>query len=99
MCLENVSEDFSVNKIKKIRLNGCLYNVSVDYRIFDINNITNIDKFFFKGRYKIMFEFNKKMFVTLLTSIVIKQSKMYDSTYSYCFINLHPNKYSQELRY
>ena len=28
--------------------------------------------------------------------LVIKQSKMHDS---YTFVNLHPNKYSQELRY
>ena len=31
ICLENVSKDFSVDNIKKIGLNGYVYDFSIDY--------------------------------------------------------------------
>ena len=44
MCLGIISGDFSANNMKKTGLNGCVYLFSVDYRAFDTNNITNINK-------------------------------------------------------
>ena len=36
LCLGNISGDFSANNMKKIRLNGCVYDFSVDYSTFMI---------------------------------------------------------------
>ena len=44
LCLGIISGDFSANNMKKTGLNGCVYLFSVDYRAFDTNNITNINK-------------------------------------------------------
>ena len=50
LCLGNTSKDFSVKimKKKKTVLNGCAYNFFVDYRVFDIIDITNILKYLMK---------------------------------------------------
>ena len=59
-----------------------------------------------KRRYEIMFEFIKKIFVRLLTSIVrasnhTKCMSLSNQTFLTLptLFNLHPNEYSQELRY
>ena len=44
----NISGDFSANSMKKARLNGCLYDFSVDYKAFHISHITNIYKYLIK---------------------------------------------------
>ena len=46
LCLGNISGDFSVNKMKKPGLNGCVYDFSVDYRAFGTSNIIDIHKYF-----------------------------------------------------
>ena len=49
LCLGNISGDFSANKMKRrTRLNGCVYNFSVDYRAFDTSNVINIHKYLIK---------------------------------------------------
>ena len=44
LSLGNTLGDFSANNMQKTRLNGCVYDFSVDYRAFDTSNI-NIDKY------------------------------------------------------
>ena len=48
LCLGSISGDFSANNMKKTGLNGCVYNFSVDYRVFDNNNIIDIHKYLMK---------------------------------------------------
>ena len=48
LCLGNISKDFSVNNMKKAGLTRCMYNFSVNYRTFDISDITNIHKYLLK---------------------------------------------------
>ena len=45
LCLGNISGDFSANNMKKTCLNGCINNISVDCRGFDISNIIDIHKY------------------------------------------------------
>ena len=48
--LGNISGDFSVNNLKIApRLNGCVYDFSVDYRPFDTSNIVDIHKYLIKN--------------------------------------------------
>ena len=47
-CLGNVSGDFPANNKKKTGLNEVVYDFSVDYRVFDTSNITNIHKYLMK---------------------------------------------------
>ena len=42
LCLGNISKDFTVNKIIKNRLNGYVYNYSVDYNTIEVGNIVDI---------------------------------------------------------
>ena len=43
---ENISGDFSdINMKKKTGLNGCVFDFCVDYKAFDISDITNIHKY------------------------------------------------------
>ena len=49
-----------------------------------------------KTWYKTMLGLIRKIFIGLLTSIAIKNLWLYQP---YQLINLHPNKYSQELHY
>ena len=51
LCLGNISGDFSVDNMKKARLNGCVYDFSVDYIAFDTSNIINIRKYLMKKHY------------------------------------------------
>ena len=46
--LGNVSRDFLSNNMKKTGLSGCVYDFAVDYKIFDISEITNIHKYLMK---------------------------------------------------
>ena len=48
LCLGKISGDFSVNYMKKTRLNWCVYGFSADYRAFDISDITSIHKYLMK---------------------------------------------------
>ena len=45
ICLGNISKDFSVDNMKKARLNGYVYDLSVDYDTIAVNNILDIHKY------------------------------------------------------
>ena len=49
LSLGNISEDFSANNIKKTRLNGWIYDFSVDYGAFDNSNSINVHKYLMKN--------------------------------------------------
>ena len=56
LCLDNISENFTSNNLKKIELKGVVKSFSVDYNPINTNNILNIHKYSMKRRwYKIMF--------------------------------------------
>ena len=48
ICLGNISRDFSVENIKKARLNGYVYDFSVDYDAIAVDDILDIHKYFMK---------------------------------------------------
>ena len=67
MCLGSISKDFSVNDMKKTELNGYLNDFCVDYSTTEVNNIVDIHKYFMKKTwYRIMFNFVKQAFISLL---------------------------------
>ena len=94
LCLGNLSKDFTIDNMKKTRLNNN-------------NDISDIHKYLMKRtRYKIMFGLIKKIFIGLLTGLVngsnhtkcvslSNQKFLIQSTVIY----LHPNEYSQEFHY
>ena len=48
LCLGNAWKDLLVVNIKKTRLNGCIYDFSVDYDAIVVNDILGIHKYFMK---------------------------------------------------
>ena len=44
LCLGNILKDFSVDNIKKIGLNGHVYDFSVDYDAITVDDILDIHK-------------------------------------------------------
>ena len=51
LCLGNISKDFSVNNMKKTRLNGYVYNFSVDYDATAVDDILDIYEYLMKKSY------------------------------------------------
>ena len=45
LCLGNISKDFSVDNMKKIGLNGYVYDFSVDYDAIAVDDILDIHKY------------------------------------------------------
>ena len=45
LCLGIISKDFSVDNMKKTRLNGYVYDFSVDYDAIAVNDILDIHKY------------------------------------------------------
>ena len=45
LCLRKISKDFSVDNMKKTRLNGYVYDFSVDYGAIAANDILDIHKY------------------------------------------------------
>ena len=45
LCLGNISKDFSVDNMKKTKLNGYVYNFSVDYDAIAVDDILDIHKY------------------------------------------------------
>ena len=45
LCLGNISKDFSVDNMKKIELNGYVYDFSVDYDAIAVDDILDIHKY------------------------------------------------------
>ena len=48
LVFRKISEDFWANNMKKRELNGCMYNVSVDYKTFDTSNTIDILEYLVK---------------------------------------------------
>ena len=44
LCLGNISNDWSVNNMKKTGFNGYVYDFSVDYDANDVDDITVFDE-------------------------------------------------------
>ena len=106
-CLGNISNDFTINNMKKTGLSGIVKFSSVDFNPIDTNDISDIHKYLMKRTcYKIMFKLIKKIFIGLLTGLVneCNNKKCFSLSNQTCkiqptLINLHPNEYSQEFHY
>ena len=48
LCLGNVSKDFLVHNLKITGLNGYVYDFSIDYNAFAVDNILDIHKHLMK---------------------------------------------------
>ena len=48
LCLGNISNNWSVNNLKKTGFNGYAYNFSVDYDAIAVDDIKNIHKYLMK---------------------------------------------------
>ena len=48
LCLENISKDWSVDNMKDTRLNGYVYDFSVDYYAIAVDDILDIHKYLMK---------------------------------------------------
>ena len=48
LCLGNISEDWSVNNMKKTGLNGYVYDFKVDYNAIAVDDILDIHKYLVK---------------------------------------------------
>ena len=48
LCLGNISKDFSVDNMKKTRLNGYVYDFRVDYNAIAVVDILDIHKYLMK---------------------------------------------------
>ena len=48
LCLENISKDWSVDDMKNTRLNGYVYDFSVDYDAIAVDDILDIDNYLMK---------------------------------------------------
>ena len=49
LCLGNISKDWSVDNMKKVRLHGYVYNFSVDYNVTDVDDILDIYRHLMKS--------------------------------------------------
>ena len=57
LCLGNISKDWFVDNLKKTRFTGYVFNFSVDYDAFAVDDILDIHKYF-----SIIVYFSNKMF-------------------------------------
>ena len=48
LCLGNISKDWSVDNMKDTRLNGYVYDFSIDYDATDVDDIKDIHKYLMK---------------------------------------------------
>ena len=48
LCLQNISEDWSVDNMKKTGFHGYVYNFSVDYEATDVDDILDIHNYLMK---------------------------------------------------
>ena len=96
LCLCHISKYLTINNMEKSGLGEVLKLSSVDFNPIDTNNILDIHNYLIKRTwYKTVFGLIKKIFIGLWTDLVngstykvrfvrfVKQSKMYDSVYSY----------------
>ena len=66
LCLGNISKDFSVDDMKKIGLNGYVYDFSVDYDAITVDDILDIRKYLMKNN-------NIKSCLDLLEKYLLQQ--------------------------
>ena len=50
LCLRNISKDWTVNNMKKIGLNGYLYDFSVNYEAIAVDYILDIHNYLIKRK-------------------------------------------------
>ena len=50
LCLGNISKDWSTDNMTKIGFNGYIYDFSVDYDAFGVDDIVYIHKYFMKKK-------------------------------------------------
>ena len=81
LCLGNISRDWSVDNMKKTRLNWYVYDFSVDYDAIAVDDILDIHK---KNDIK-MFGFIKKAFLTGLTILSSERTSTERSSAEMCF--------------
>ena len=67
LCLGNISKDFSADNMKKIGLNGYIYDFSVDYDAVVVDNILSIHKYLMEKTIYKMLGYIKKCFFTAMT--------------------------------
>ena len=48
LCLQNISEDWSVDNMKKTGFHGYVYNFNVDYEATDVDDIWDIHNYLMK---------------------------------------------------
>ena len=48
LCLGNISNDWSVDNMKKTELKGCVYDFSVDYDAIAVSDVLDIHKYLIK---------------------------------------------------
>ena len=65
---QNVSKDFSIVNMKKIGLNGYVYDFSVDYDAFAVDGILDIQKYLMEKNNTIYNVFIIKCFFTTMIS-------------------------------
>ena len=53
LCLGNISKDWSVGNLRNTRLNGFLYDFSVDYDAIAVDDILDIHNYFMKRNDKL----------------------------------------------
>ena len=97
-CLGSISKDVTLNNMKKTMFKGSVTVFSVDFNAINTSNILDIHKYLLKETWYEMFEFLKKIFIGLLTSIVnvSNHTKCVYSSNQKCttqpaLINLHPD--------
>ena len=102
----NISKDFRIDDMKKIRLKGSVRLFSANDNAIGIRDILDIHKFLMKEtQYKRMFGIIKKMFIVLLTSIVNASnhtkyvSLIENVKFNLLWLIYILNEYSQELHY
>ena len=72
MCLGNISKDSTTNNIKKTGLNVFVKIFYVDFNPIDTNDLADIHKYLMKRTwYQIMFGLIKKIFIGLITGLVM----------------------------
>ena len=61
----NILKDFSVDNMEKIKLDGKVYEFSVNYNAIDIRHIVDINKYFMKKLicYKYCLDISKQCFL------------------------------------
>ena len=85
MCLGNNSGDFSANNMKKTELDGCVCNISLNYRAFDSTYIIDIHEYLMKIHGICVLLSNRKC-ITLPSSINLNPNEYIQKLHYYPFV-------------